>query len=221
MNSPKQLEVTRREADAGLLLELAVGGRLEVLPGIDVAACQPPLLGVDAGVLVALLQEDPAITIDEDDSGETVLVGRRDEGVLLHPRSERRSDQRRGRHRVEVRPPCGVDEDHLPALVALQVAVAQRRTRHEGMEVEGAAVVGDQLEAAQVGEVLGRDPDPGLLGQLAHGTAHRLLVTLEATPGEAPHVGPERGMLVAFLHEDPPARVDQRHLHEVGAGRRG
>ncbi len=81
--------------------------------------------------------------------------------------------------------------------------------------------MGDQLEAAQVGEVLGRDPDPGLLGQLAHGTDHGLLVELQATAGEAPHVGPERGMLVALLHEDPPARVDERHLHEVGAGRGG
>ena len=101
--------------------------------------------------------------------------------------------------------------------MALDVAVAERRAGDEGVEVEGAAVVGDQLELAQVGEVLRGDDDAGLLGQLAHGAPTRLLIALETTAGEAPHVGPHRRVLVALLHQDPAARVDQGHLHEVGA----
>ena len=213
----EQLELPGCQAYAGLLLQLAVRGRLEVLARIEVAARQPPLLGVDARVLVALLEQDPAIPVDEDDPGEGVPIGCRHEGMLLDPPEERRGHQPGGRDEVDVGHGVRVDEDHLPPLVALHVAVVERRTRDEGVEVEGAAVVGDQLELPEVGELVGIEHHAGLLGQLAHGGGHRLLVTHESAAGEAPHLGPDRGVLVALLHEDPPARVDEGDLDEVGA----
>lgn len=85
------------------------------------------------------------------------------------------------------------------------------------MEVEGPAVVGDQLEAAEVGELLRVERHPRLLRQLAYGTCDSLLVTLEAASGEAPHLRPHRSVLVALLHQDPATRVDEGHLDEVGA----
>ena len=71
---PEQLQPACRRSYAGLLLELAVRGRLEVLARVDVAAGQAPLLRVDARELVALLQQDPAAAIDQDDPGEAPRV---------------------------------------------------------------------------------------------------------------------------------------------------
>ena len=48
---------TGRGDNLGLLVELPVRRRLEVLTGIDVATDQAPLLGVDPRMLVALLEE--------------------------------------------------------------------------------------------------------------------------------------------------------------------
>ena len=85
------------------------------------------------------------------------------------------------------------------------------------MEAERAAVAVTSSKLPEVGEVLGRDDDPGLLGELAHGAVDGLLAVLEAAAGEAPHVRPDRRVLVALLHQHPPARIDEGHLHEVGA----
>ena len=65
--------VDRREVDPGhlgLLGQLA-DRRLGVgLPVLDAAADQRPLVGVDRRVLVALLEQQPAARVDQDDGGD-------------------------------------------------------------------------------------------------------------------------------------------------------
>ena len=66
-----------REAYAGLLLQLAECSGERLLAVLEVAAGEAPALRVDAGVLVALLQQDPAAPVDQDHTGEaTCAVGR-------------------------------------------------------------------------------------------------------------------------------------------------
>ncbi len=61
----------RRQHDPGLLGELAVRRRLELLAVVDVAADEAPAVGVDRRVLVALLQQHPAARVHEQDAGES------------------------------------------------------------------------------------------------------------------------------------------------------
>src|SRR3546814_4380531 len=67
----------RPQRDAGLLLQLAVGGGVEVLAVVDVAADHAPPLGLDRRVLVALLEEEPPALVDEADAGAPVHAGDR------------------------------------------------------------------------------------------------------------------------------------------------
>ena len=63
-----------REAYAGLLLQLAECSGERLLAVLEVAAGEAPALRVDAGVLVALLQQDPAAAIDQDDTNWIVIL---------------------------------------------------------------------------------------------------------------------------------------------------
>ena len=170
-------------------------------------------------MLVALLQEDPALAVDQHDAGEGATARVRDERVVRDPLPQHRCDERRGAHELDVGQRVALDEHHLTSLVALDLA--QRRARDEGVEMERAAIGGDQLEAAEVGEVLGGELDTGLLGQLTHSTDDGLLTVLEPATREAPHLRPHRRVLVALLHQHPAARVDQGDLDEVGADEGG
>ena len=75
MNSPKSSQ-SAVEAEAGLLLELAVGAGEVVLALVEVPAHEPPLLRVDHRELVALLEQHPAAVVDEDDAREPLHAAR-------------------------------------------------------------------------------------------------------------------------------------------------
>ena len=65
-----QLELARREPETGLLGQLAVRRLLEALSLLDVPAGQTPAVRVDRRLVVALLQQHSAATVDEQDAGE-------------------------------------------------------------------------------------------------------------------------------------------------------
>ena len=88
--------------------------------------------------------------------------------------------------------------------------------RHEQLVgVDAAARVGVEPGAAQAGQVVGRDPERGLLLELAGRSSTKLLAVLEPAAGQSPQVGVDRRVLVTLLHQDPSVRVDDGHAREV------
>ena len=103
----------------------------------------------------------------------------------------------------------GIDERHLPPLPAHEVGV--RHVEADGEELEPVlAAAGLAAEAAgpERLEPVGPDLEPGLLRQLPGGGGAEVLPVLEVPSGQAPSLRVVQRVLVALLHEDPAAAVD-------------
>ena len=190
---PSRTQPAGRHHDLGLLGELAVGRGLELLAGVEVPADQAPLLRVDGRVLVALLEQDPAAAVDQDDAGEAVALGHG-----CHLRSDgsrhRRAVNRRPRiasstsptaRRRPTRRACSSCQVCTAASMTSRSATSRRSARASLRPARGGGLTGldvHQREPRQHHEVA---PEPGIAAPVGRAQVEQPLGGAQLPAGRA------------------------------------
>src|SRR5690606_34979983 len=118
-------------------------------------------------MLVALLEQEPATGVDQEDAGEAPLAEHRRRAG--DPLLEQWRDVVSRRHQLDPGQVSGVPEHHLGSLVALHVLLPEVGARDEELPTPPGAVRVDLLLLAEAGQVAGDQTYAGLLRQLARG----------------------------------------------------
>ena len=115
---------------------------------------------------------------------------------------------------IELADAARVHEHDLAALVALDVVIGEVGAHHEQPELVVAVgvLVVDRELAEQLQAV--REPDAGLLRELAVRAGEKVLARVEVPADESPLLRVDGRELVALLQQDPPPGVDQDDARE-------